>query len=124
MFLVSFVVLLGMTHSVSAIVINDTQIWEGKLSISNDTLEIGPEGNLTVPANEWHELLDGAHLIINGGTMIVGGTRLRVETGSTITVNAGLLRVECSEGLKFPDDYGPAYMILNGGTLISNPKFS
>jgi len=91
MFLVSFVVLLGMTHSVSAIVINDTQIWEGKLGISGDTLKIGPEGHLTVPANEWHELLDGAHLVINSGTMIVGGTRLRVETGSTITVNAGLL---------------------------------
>jgi len=118
MFLVSFVVLLGLVSSVSAIVVDDTQTWTGKLSINGGTLEIGPNGNLTIPDNERHELINGAHLILNGGTMTVHGQRLRCETGSTITLNSGYLRVNTADGLKFPDDPpGPCTMYLYGGTL-------
>jgi len=106
--------ILHQTHNLSAVVVNDTQTWTGKLSINADTLEIGPNGNLTLPDNERHELINGAHLILNGGTMTVHGLRLRCETGSTITMNAGYLRVNTTDGLKFPDDVGPCTMYLYG----------
>ena len=109
--------ILGQAHSVSAVVVDDTQTWTGKLSVNADTLEIGPNGNLTLPDNERHELVNGASLILNGGTMTVHGQRLRCETGSTITMNAGYLRVNTTDGLKFPDSVGPCTMYLYGGTL-------
>ena len=115
--LMLLLVVMGATVRLYAVVVNDSQTWPGKLSISGDVLEIGPNGDLTLPDNERHELVNGAHLILNGGTMTVHGLRLRCETGSVITMNAGYLRVNTTDGLKFPDDDGPCTMYLYGGTI-------
>jgi hypothetical protein len=116
--LICIAIALAMANVASAVVISDTQTWDYKMSISGDTLEIAPTGNLTVDAPERHELVNAATLNINGGTMTIIGARLRCENDSTIIMNGGLLDgLGLDDGVKLPDDDGPSNLILNGGLM-------
>jgi hypothetical protein len=116
--LICVVLALGLANVASALVVSDTQVWNYKMSISGDTLEIAPTGNLLVDAPERHELVDAATLLVNGGYLEMIGARLRCETDSKIIMNGGtFIGIGLADGVKLPDDDGPSTLILNGGLM-------
>ena len=122
--LISVVLVLANISSVSALVVNDTQIWNDRTAIhglSDATLEIGPSGNLTI--NNRVDLDGPGQIIMNGGTLTISGDLKFPDNADTfgpiITVNSGLLDVIAGTetiGDRNPTLYVGAGTFRTGGT--------
>jgi len=94
-----FGIVLAIAGSASALYVNDTQVWGDRTAIQNlsdKTLEIGPNGNLTI--NNRVDLDEGAKIVMSGGILDINGT------------------------CKFPDSSGSqnVQMFINEGTMETN----
>jgi len=98
--------MLVLSVSASALVVNDTQTWNtrfGVQTLSNGTLEIGPSGNLTINAR-----------------VDMDGVSTNPVVPSKIIMNGGILDINGSDGLKFPDNSGRVEIWLNSGTMTAS----